>query len=414
MQGKLFAAGLMVALAVSCSKPTTPQGTSARLTPRPVQLVAVEARLMERVIHVTGTLAAQERATVSVKVPGRIRNMAVDIGSVVGQGDVLAQVEPRDYELRVLQAVAALAQARAAVGLPLDGTDDRFEPEKASTARQTGALLLEATKNHQRIESLFKDGVLAKSELDAAESLHTVALNRHEAALEEARTRSAALAQRRTELDLARQQLSDSTVRAPFSGTVQARLVSPGEFLASGAPVLQLVQIDPLRLRLEVPEREASAIRSGQLVQLTVEGDTNTYQGTLVRISPALDERTRVLIVEADVPGHGALRPGLFARAHILIQKNDRSLSVPAGSLIVFAGIEKVVVVREGHAVEKSVTTGRREAGCVEILGGLNQGDMVVLNPGNLRSGQPVTVQTDTPAPVPERESERAAASESP
>jgi RND family efflux transporter MFP subunit len=371
---------------------------------------------MERVLHVTGTLAAQEQATVSVKVPGRIRAITVDIGSVVSQGDTLAQVEPRDYELRVQQAAGALAQARAALGLSLEGTDDRFDPEKASTARQTGALLLEATKNHARIETLFKDGVLAKSELDAAESLYTVAKNRHEAALEEARTRLAALAQRRTDLELARQQLTDSTVRAPFSGTVQARLVSPGEFLASGAPVLRLVQIDPLRLRLEVPEREAYAIRPAQPVQLTVEGDTNTYHGTLARISPALDEHTRVLIVEADVPGHGALRPGLFAQARILVQKDERSLSVPAGSLIVFAGVEKVVLVRDGHAVEKSVNTGRRADGCVEILKGLKEGDMVVLNPGNLRSGQPVTIQSEMPSPasVHERESERAASSDSP
>jgi RND family efflux transporter MFP subunit len=172
--------------------------------------------------------------------------------------------------------------------------------------------------------------------LDTAESVYNVALNRYEGALEETRTRQAALAQRRAEYELAKQQLSDTTVRAPFSGVLQARLIDPGEFLSAGAPVAELVQVDPLRLRLDVPEREAAVVRSGQTVRLTVEGDTNIFQGVLSRVSPALEETGRVLRVEADVPSRGILRPGLFARAQLVTQSDDPGLAVPPSALVVF------------------------------------------------------------------------------
>jgi RND family efflux transporter MFP subunit len=349
---------------------------------------------MERIISLTGSLEAQEKATISVKVAGRVKTLAVDIGSVLRQGELIAQIEPRDYELRVQQAAAALAQARATVGLPLEGNDDQFDPEKTTAGRQTKAVFEEARKNYQRVKSLHEQGVLARSELDTAESVHTVALNRYEAALEEARTRQAALAQRRAEYELARQQLSDTSVRAPFDGVLQARLVGLGEFLAAGAPVAELVQVDPMRLRLEVSERESASVRAGQAVRLTVEGDTNIYRGVLARISPALEDQTRVLVVQADVPSQGVLRPGLFARAQIVIQADDPGLAVSSQALVVFAGLEKVVVVHEGKAAERPITTGRRGPGWIEVVSGLQPGEQVILNPGNLRSGQAVVVES--------------------
>ena len=394
------AAAVLAGLLAGCSRQEPLKEGLANGAVRSVRLVSCDLRPMERVIAVSGSLAAQEQATISVKVPGRIKTLAADIGSVLQQGDLIAQVEPRDYELRVQQAAAALAQARALVGLPLDGADDLFDPTQTSAVRQTLAQLEEAAKNHERIQSLFKDRVSARSELDTAESTHKVAVNRHAAALEETRTRQAALTQRRAEHEIAKQQLADCTVRAPFSGIAQARMVSPGEFLAAGAPVLKLVQSNPLRLRLEVPEREAGAIRAGQKVRLFIEGDTNTYAGVLSRISPAIDEHSRVLVVEADVPAHDVLRPGLFVRARILVREDDPGLAVPLNSLVVFAGIEKVVAVRDGKAWEKPIVTGRRGPDWFEIVSGLRPGERVVLDPGNLRSGQPVSASDSAPEPV--------------
>jgi len=145
-------------------------------------------------------------------------------------------------------------------------------------------------------------------------------------------------------------------------------------------------------LKLDMPERESPNVRPGQTVRLTVEGDTNIYRGVLARVSPALDEQARMLRVEADVPSQGILRPGLFARAQIVTQTEDPGLAVPANALVVFAGIEKVIIVHQGKAMEKTVETGRRGAEWVEVVRGLHAGETVVVNPGNLRSGQAVNI----------------------
>jgi len=351
---------------------------------------------MERVVSATGSLLAQEQATLSVKVPGRLHTVAVDLGSVVKQGDLLAQVDPKDYELRVRQASAALAQARAALGLPLDGASDTVEIEKTSLVKEAQAVLDEATRKRERLVELIKTGIASQSELDTAIALHLVALNKHQAALEEASTRLAALAQRRAELAIAEKQFEDTALRAPFDGAIQQRVAGLGEFLPAGTPVVTLVRTDPLRLRVEVPEREAAGIRAGQRVRLRVEGETNLVRGTLARVSPAIVEQSRMLIAEADIPNDGSLRPGLFVRAEIVTRDRDPGLSVPAGALIVFAGIEKVVLARDGKASERTVATGRRAPGWVEIVSGLKPGELVVVDPGNLRTGQPV-VAMDAP-----------------
>jgi RND family efflux transporter MFP subunit len=388
----LAVASIALMLAVSCSRSNTSDASKKNSKLRTVRTLAAEIRSMERIVTVTGSLAAEESATLSVKVSGRLKHIPVDLGSVVKQGEVIAQVEPRDYELRLQQSAGALAQARATVGLPLDGTDDRFDPEKTSAVKQARAVLDEASKNRDRVVSLSDQGILSKSEMDVVESAYKVALNRYETAVEEARTRQAILAQRRAEFELARQQVADTSLRAPFDGAVQARLANLGEFLAAGSPVVRLVKTDPLRLRLEVPERDAFAVRLAQRVRLTVEGDTNVYSGAITRISPAIDDLSRMLLAEADVRNDGRLRPGLFARSEIITQQNDGGLAVPSSALITFAGLEKVVVVKEGKAFEKNVTTGRRGAGWVEIVSGLERGEQVVVEPGNLRTGEAVTV----------------------
>jgi RND family efflux transporter MFP subunit len=388
---------LVLACTVSCSKPDQSHSAGRNAVPRAVQAVAVEVLPMERAVVATGILAAQEAATLSVKISGRLKEIPVDLGSTVKRGDAITQVEPRDYELHLQQAAAALAQARATVGLPLEGADDRFVPENASAVKQAKAVLDEATKNRDRVLSLSKVGIAAPAELDTVEASYKVALNRYDTAMEDTRTRQAVLAQRRAEFEMAKQQLADTTLRAPFDGAVQGRLANLGEFLAAGAPVVKLVQTDPLRLRLEVPERDAAAVRPGQRVRLTAEGDTNVYSGTLTRVSPAIDETARMLLVEADVRRNGSLRPGLFARAQIVTRENDDGLAVPANALVVFAGLEKVVSIVEGKALEKVVTTGRRGDTWVEIVSGLKAGENVVIEPGNLRTGDAVTVTHANP-----------------
>jgi multidrug efflux pump subunit AcrA (membrane-fusion protein) len=99
-----------------------------------------------------------------------------------------------------------------------------------------------------------------------------------------------------------------------------------------------------------------------------------------------------MLPVEADVPNPGTLRAGLFARAQIIVNQSEQALSVPSSAIITFAGIEKVVILQDGKAVEKTVSTGRRGEDWIEITAGLKAGETVVLDPAGIRTGQPLTL----------------------
>ena len=359
---------------------------------RQVRVIPVAEKPLERSTMALGSLAAFDQATVSVKVPGRLHSITVDLGSVVQQGQLIAQIDPQDYQLRVQQAEAALAQARARLGLSPGRNTDRIEPEQTSTVRQARALLEEAKTNRDRQVALFDQGIVARSQLDSAEASYKVALSRYEDAIEEVRNRQAVAAQRRSELALARQQLADTAIHAPFDGAVQEKRASIGEYLGAGAPIATIVRMNPLRLRAEVPEREAQQVRIGQNVRVTTEGDPNVYLGRIARLSPIITPQTRMLIAEAEVANDGSLRPGLFARAEIVTDERTMALTVPTKSIVIFAGIEKVVVVQDGKALEKQIATRRRTADWTEVISGVTAGEMVVIEPGNLQSGQPVMI----------------------
>lgn len=359
---------------------------------RQVKTTAVAQTPFGETVTANGTLAAFDQTTVSVKVPGRVRTITVDLGSVVRRGQVIAQVDPQDYQLRVQQSEAALAQARARLGLAPDGNDDRIDPEKTSTIRQARAVYDEAKFNRDRAARLVEQGVIAKAEFDAANATFKVAEGRYQDAYEEVRNRQGILAQRKSELDLARQQLKDTSVVAPLDGIVQEKRTSVGEYLAAGAPVVNIVKMDPLRLRAEIPERESRTVHTGQDVRVTVEGDATVYLGKIMRLSPVIAEQNRVLMVEADVRNNGTLRPGSFAHAEIVTNDAKMAVTVPNSAIVTFAGIEKVIVVQNGKALERPITTGRRSTDFTEIVAGVSVGEKVVVDPGNLQSGQSVEV----------------------
>jgi multidrug efflux pump subunit AcrA (membrane-fusion protein) len=158
---------------------------------REVKVLPVMQMPLERATVAVGSLAAYDQATISVKVPGRLRTIAVDFGSMVQQAQLIAQIDPQDYQLRVQQAEAALAQARARLGLSPGGASDSIELERTSLVRQAKALLEEARINRERMATLFEQGIVARSQLDSADASYKVALSRHEDAVEEVRNRQA-------------------------------------------------------------------------------------------------------------------------------------------------------------------------------------------------------------------------------
>lgn len=387
------------------SDPAARAASPGKGAAKEVRVVSATKGALPRVVNVAGTLAAEEQAVLGMKVSGRLMEVSVDLGSRVTKGQVMARLDPTDFRLRVQQSEAALQQARSRLGLAPNSSDDRVDAEQTSLVREARAVMNEARLRRDRARQLYQEKLVPQSELDATEANSLVAESRYQDAIEEVRNRQALLSQRRSELELARQQLTDSVLYAPFDGAVRERHAALGQYLPAGQPVFTLVRLDPLRLRLAVPERDAANVRIGQEVRVTVEGDPNVYPGRVARLSPAIEESNRTLMLEAEVPNRtSALRPGSFARAEIATSADLAVVFVPTSALVTFAGIEKIFLARDGRAVEQRVRTGRRQAcpepaaagrgsqPCVEIVEGISAGDPVVIDPGNLVGGQAVTI----------------------
>ncbi len=367
---------------------TSTGANSARI----VQVAAAQEARLERTVAVTGTLAAEDQVTVSFKVPGRLDALAVDLGSAVQRGQLLGRLTPTDFALRVTQAEAALQQARARLGLTGDHDEEGFDPAQAGIVRQARAVLDQATLTRDRTAATARKGIVSQADLDAAEANFRVAEGRYQDAIEEVRNRLGVLRQRRIELELAKQALDDSRLSAPFAGRVRERHATPGQYLGAGAPVVTIVKVHPLRLRLSIPEREAASVRVEQTVRVRLEGDPTPYEGRVVRVSPAIEETSRTLSIEAEVANPtGVLRPGAFANAEVVTETRETAILVPATALVSFAGVDRVFVVKDGKAAERRVTTGRRDGGRVEVVKGLAAGEPVVVNPGNLVDGETVS-----------------------
>ncbi|MBK6316801.1 MAG: efflux RND transporter periplasmic adaptor subunit [Blastocatellia bacterium] len=384
---------LAFSLVVSACKSDYPSSSASAVAgeAKPVQLIAIREQFLDRTVIANGTLAVDEEASVSFKVAGKIASISIDLGTVVKKGSVIAQLDTTDFELRVQQAEAALQQARVRLGLDPTGASDSIDPSTTGVVRQAKAVWDEAKSALDRARQLQKSGVIARSELDTVESQYRVADARYQDAIEEVRTRQAVLLQRRSEVAFAKQQRDDAVLRAPFDGAIAERMATSGEFVAAGAPVAKLVRLSPLRMRAEVPEREAAGVSVGQSVIVRTEGDSAEARGTVARVSPVITETNRVLVVEVEVDNSaGRLKPGRFARAEISTGGGGTALLVPAGAVVSFAGIRKVFAVRDGKAIERTIVVGRTSDGLIEVTEGLKAGDEIVADPTGLVVGQPV------------------------
>ena len=270
MRVSWLAGPLLVVCAAGCTGETKAsqekQASASPPQPRQVRVLEAVEQRVARTVVATGTLAAEDQVVVGTKVPGRLADIAVDMGTPVRRGQVVARLDASDYRLRVEQAEAALQQARARLGLGATGADERVDPEQTSIVRQARAVLEEAKLTRDRSAKLMEQDLIARAQLDTAEANLKVAEGRYHDALEEVRNRQALLSQRRSELELARQQLADTAMASPIDGAVAIKQASVGEYLAAGAPVATVVRLHPLRLRVNVPEREAVDVRTGQAV----------------------------------------------------------------------------------------------------------------------------------------------------
>lgn len=370
---------LSLAFVVSCSGPYSGPVAAKESQAIPVQTYRSVVETIPETITATGELLAEEMATIGAKVPGRTTRLHVDIGSRVEANQVLAEIEKDDYEFRVHQADALVAQTRARLGI-LDQAKDDVDPDNTAIVRQAAAALKEANFVFQTTQELQKGGVLSRIEFEKAQVRKQGAEAAYQAAREEVMQLRAQLTERRAQLALARQNLADCVIRAPFAGAITRRQAGLGEYLAVNAPVVTLVRQHPLRLRLEVPERTAAKVRIGQRIDVRLEG-VPARSGKVVRLSPAIDAQSRSLLLEGEIPNEdGSLRPGSFAEATITVNANASGLAVPKTAIRSFAGIDRVFIVQGGIIDERIVKTGRTLPDeRMEVVSGLDPGLSVVI-----------------------------------
>lgn len=402
-------AALLMGMLVGCGspEPAEPTADAPAAAVGPEKSVAVvEATLQPwpRIVRAQGTLIEDEYALLGAKVAGRVLKVLVDVGTPVQAGQPVAELDTSDFKLLVQQAEAQVLQARAAVGLKDGVPDDQLNPMKAPPVLQEWAMLEEAKFNVDRVKSLAGKGILTQEEIQARESALRVAEARYASSLNAVQGQIALLKLRRSELAMAQQNLEDAVLKAPFLGIIQETHVAPGSYVNVGQPVAALVRTNPLRFRAGIPERSSVGVSVDQPLTLELEGQAEPIKARISRISPALDVSSRALIIEADVDNaDGRLRTGLFAEADILVDADQRALAVPARSIVSFGGVEKVWTVVESKAEPRQIRTGRREGDLVEVLGGLEAGDLVLSNGEQGREGVVNAVRDDPNLPRSDR-----------
>ena len=348
--------------------------------PVAVSQAAVELRRIARPVESVGSLFPFEEVTVSAEVEGRVDRVLVDVGDRVTPGQPLVQVSPVELRLARAQQQAALEQTQARLGFTAGG-EAGGDPREAAEVKRAAADLKDAEQKYLRARSLFDEGLIARGTFDEAEARYLSARAAHDVALQGVRDLQAQLSARRAALELAGKKLKDAVIRAPFAGSVKERLVAPGQFLRVMTPVLTIVNTDPLRVRLKVPERVAGWISPGEPVSVTVEAfPGRVFQGKVSRLSPSVDTQTRSLEVEALLDNaEGLLKPGFFARAVVATNETVDALFVPFEAVRYVFGVYKVFTVEGGVVREREVELGARDGPAIEILDGLQAGERVAV-----------------------------------
>ena len=394
----------LVLFGSSCARDTSGKSQNGRpgaSAPKPkVKTVAVEQRQQRRVVEAVGSLFAYDEVTVSSEAEGRVEEVMADVGDRVGKGQTLARVSPVEFQLTVDQQQASLRQARARLGLTeTDG--DLKDVRQAAEVKKAAADLTDAEQKYKRAQSLLETGVIPRQQYDEAESRYVAAKATYDLAAQQVENMRASMQQTQASLNLANKRLRDTQIRAPFAGQVKAREVTTGQYLKVQTPVMTIVNVDPLRARLSVPEKMSPWVRVGREVKLRLEAfPGREFEGRVSRINPSVDEKNRTFEIEALVSNSGGeLKPGSFVKATIQSDKVDQILAIPYSAATYLFGAYKVFVLQGQTIKEREVKLGDRLGDLVEIIEGLQAGEKIAVSAGGpqLKDGMEVEIVSETP-----------------
>lgn len=357
-----------------------------------VRFARAEHRSLPPVLEFNGTLDAEQSSEVATQVAGVVTKITVDVGTRVKRGETLVVLDTRDAGLRVTQAQANAEQARARLGLDPGG---KFDPQAVPEVRAAKEAMDLAATEAARTKSLVESGAASEAAYDNARTAAERAKAQYDASLSAARQSWASYGAAQAQLGQAQKAAADSVIRAPFEGAVAERKINVGEYANTGRALVTLVQDDPLRLRLDVPEADLARIGINSRVVVSVAAyPGRTFEGVVRRIGASVRAQSRTLPVEAEVPNtKGELRPGFFARASVVLKGENESATVVPQTAIGTTGSSSRVFVRAGGRVsERLVMVGRQAGDLVAVTGNVNPGDEVAVeNVAALSDGAEVT-----------------------
>jgi len=346
----------------------------------PVEVAAVETGPIEQLRSFTGTLEAHSEFVAAPKINGRIESLQVDLADVVERGQVVAVLDDAEY-------VQDVARARADLAL-----------EKASHSEALDQLKI-TERELKRLEPIHERGELSSSQLDVTRSQ----LIAKKALTEVTRSR---IARAEAELESARIRLGYTKVKADWHGgslrrVVAERFVDAGETVAANAPLLRIVELDPITAVFFVTERDYARLEVGQQANLGTDAFPGAqFTGSVQRIAPVFSETTRQARVEllVDNPGQ-QLKPGMFIRATVMLQRIEDAVIVPELALTQRDDKLGVFMVDpDGKTARwRVIEPGIRQGGRVQVVGGGLSGRVVVLGQQLLDDGSELRVVEEKP-----------------
>lgn len=343
-------------------------------------VVTAESRQVRRTVEAVGSLFAYDETVVSSEVDGRAENVLVDVGDQVTKGQTLVEILSTEFKLASEQQEALLEGAKAKLGLAASDGEVK-DPAQAPSVKKAAADLANAEQKFKRSKALFEQGILARQTYEEDESTYKAAQATYDLAVQDVKNLQTVLRQQLAMSDLAKKKLRDTKILAPFDGYVKERDVTIGQYVKVQTPVMIVVNVDPLRARLKIPEKVAGWVPVGQAVTVSVEAYPDLkFGGTIWRINPSVDPQTRTFDAEALIENHWkTLKPGFFVKATIQSTKVEGVLFIPKGALTYAYGIYKVYKVKENQLRATEVKLGDRVGEDVEVIEGVSKGDRLAV-----------------------------------
>lgn len=372
-----------------------------------VRIASATVGRIVNTISTTGTVFAICETRIRPKISGRIDKILADEGDTVAEDQILVRLEQEDFVLAQNRADAVLGTANAALQQLLAGARGEDIQGAKAAVSQAKASLDEATADFERVKKLHEANVASKQMYDTSRARYEIArqavliasenLKKTKAGptKEDVQVARARVREAEVGLQMAEQQLKDSTIQAPFSGIVAEKFMNDGEIVSSLSPseILRLVNIDTIKIQCAIPENEMSRIHLDAEASIEVDAyPDDRFPGNISKISPVVDPASRTFKTTIEIPNTNyRLKPGMFARVQITIDVHEQAILVPRSSLTVVDGKDVVFVAENDVAVLRHVSTGLKNEQSIEILKGIQAGEQVIIE-GNYGLEQGTTI----------------------